>query len=192
MTNSDGLLRARWRRLNARLKEVRSSVGSGDQDRLPDAVSGALDAMNEMWVYWCGKKTLGTLKDQDNFVRGDVEGETAAALVHARGAKTHDPEEFGDLTDTYTDVYSDLYGVWRWQAYSRPDPNTRIVISGMASMLPIRRSCLHLTPQSGGCTVSLNSDETRASASFLGRAQRTTQRPPETPQAVGALVEAIG
>jgi len=78
--------------------------------------------MNEMWVYWCGKKTLGTLKDQDNFVRGDVEGETAAALVHARGAKTHDPEEFGDLTDTYTDVYSDLYGVWRWQAYSRPDP----------------------------------------------------------------------
>ena len=41
-----------------------------------------------------------TMNQADGRVRGDVDGETAAALVHARGAKTHVFEEFGCLSDT--------------------------------------------------------------------------------------------
>ena len=48
------------------------------------------------------------------------DGETTAALAHARGAKTHVFEDFGQLTDTYSDTYRDYYGVWRWQDYSEP------------------------------------------------------------------------
>jgi len=31
--------------------------------------------------------------------------------------------EFGDLTDTFSDTFRDLFGVWRWQPYA--DPNSR-------------------------------------------------------------------
>jgi hypothetical protein len=60
------------------------------------------------------------MKQADQRVRGDPDGETAAALVHARGAKTHILEDFGRLTDTYGDAYRAYYGVWRWQDYSDP------------------------------------------------------------------------
>jgi hypothetical protein len=43
------------------------------------------------------------MNQADQRLRGDTDGETVAALVHARGAKTHVLEEFGRLTDTYGD-----------------------------------------------------------------------------------------
>jgi hypothetical protein len=73
----------------------------------------------DLWEYWQQRAAL-TMNQADERVRSDVDGETAAALVHARGAKTHVLEEFGHLTDTYGDTYRAYYGVWRWQGYSDP------------------------------------------------------------------------
>jgi hypothetical protein len=74
-----------------------------------------------------GSKPLPSpLNQADDRVRSDVDGETAAALIHARGAKTHVFVEFGSLTDTYADSYHDYYGTWRWQEYS--DPRSRYAI----------------------------------------------------------------
>ncbi len=54
----------------------------------------------------------------DDFVRGNADSETTAALVHARGATTHRVfREHGDLTDAYTDTYYDHYGSWRWEHF---------------------------------------------------------------------------
>lgn len=39
--------------------------------------------------------------------RGHPDGETAAALVHARGAKTHCQVDFGDFTDTIAERFYD-------------------------------------------------------------------------------------
>jgi hypothetical protein len=88
---------------------------------VPDAVAGTLDALYDLWEYWQQRAAL-TMNQADKRVSGDTAGETAAALVHARGAKTHVLEEFGRLTDTYGDTYRDYYGVWRWQDYSDPRP----------------------------------------------------------------------
>jgi hypothetical protein len=39
--------------------------------------------------------------------RRHPDGETAAALVHARGAKTHCQVDFGDFTDTIAERFYD-------------------------------------------------------------------------------------
>jgi hypothetical protein len=119
MAQSRDSLIARRRRLHTRVKEVRAALDSTDKTGVPDAVAGALDALYDLWEYWHQRAAL-TMNQADERVRGDVDGETAAALVHARGAKTHVLEEFGHLTDTYGDTYRAYYGVWRWQGYSDP------------------------------------------------------------------------
>ncbi|MHB2022130.1 MAG: hypothetical protein ACYCO3_02175 [Mycobacteriales bacterium] len=86
---------------------------------MPDAVERALEALYDIWEYW--QKSVGlTLSQQDGVVTGDADGETAAGLVFARGGKTHDFVEFGELSDAYRDTYYDHYGSWRWQPYSDP------------------------------------------------------------------------
>lgn len=101
------------------MKEVHAALSSADKSTVPDAVAGALDALYDLWEYWQQRAGL-TANQADGRVRSDVDGETTAALVHARGAKTHVFEDFGELTDTYSDTYRDYYGVWRWQDYSDP------------------------------------------------------------------------
>ena len=121
MAQSRDSLVARRRRLETRVEEVRAALDRTDKTGVPDAVAGALDALYDLWEYWQQRAGL-TMNQADGRVRGDVDGETAAALVHARGAKTHVFEEFGRLTDTYGDTYRDYYGVWRWQDYSDSEP----------------------------------------------------------------------
>jgi hypothetical protein len=121
MAQSRDSLIARRRRLDTRVKEVQAALDGTDKAGVPDAVAGALDALYDLWEYW--QQSAGpTMNQADERLQGDVDGETAAALVHSRGAKTHVLEEFGHLTDTYGDTYRDYYGVWRWQDYSDPRP----------------------------------------------------------------------
>ena len=121
MAQSRDSLIARRRRLKTRVEEVRAALDRTGKTGVPDAVAGALDALYDLWEYWQRRAGLA-MNQADGRVRGDVDGETAAALVHARGAKTHVFEEFGRLTDTYGDAYRDYYGVWRWQDYSDSEP----------------------------------------------------------------------
>lgn len=124
-TAADSALVARWRRLNDAVATVRTAVEDADEHRCPDAVAVALDAMYELWEYWSGKRTAAagqfTLKDEDAFVKGQPEGEVTAALIHARGAKTHKHVEFGDFTNTYGATYHQHYGAWRWQQFASTD-----------------------------------------------------------------------
>ena len=123
MTTPAEALTARWRRLRARVDEVRAAVDSPDPHGCPDAVAGALDALYDLWVVWTKRTGLIATKDQDNAVRRDSEGELTAALVHARGSKSHVEAEFGDFDgDGYSDSYFSHYGCWRWQSHSDPDP----------------------------------------------------------------------
>jgi hypothetical protein len=109
MTGQDESLAARWRRLKAAVEEVRAAVNDHDPTRVPDAVAVALDALYDLWERW--RRAGGLSNSQaDNLVAGNDAGETTAALVHARGAKTHLFVEFGDFTDTFSDTYFDHYG----------------------------------------------------------------------------------
>jgi hypothetical protein len=121
MGQSRDSLIARRRRLGTRVEEVRAALDDTDKTWVPDAVAGALDALYDLWEYWQQRAAL-TMNQAEQRVRGDTAGEAAAALVHARGAKTHVLEEFGRLTDTYGAAYRYYYGVWRWQDYSDPRP----------------------------------------------------------------------
>ena len=67
-------------------KEVRAAVDGTDKTGVPDAVAGVLDALYDLWEYWQLHAAL-TMKQADERVRGDPDGETAAALVHACGGE---------------------------------------------------------------------------------------------------------
>jgi len=113
-------LRAKQRRFNDGVDRVRSALNSPDSDEMHDAINAALNALYELWEYWRAKAPSRPNGD-DAFVRGDNDGETAAALVYARGAQYHRVfKEHGDLTDTYSDTYYDYYGAWRWGHFSDP------------------------------------------------------------------------
>ncbi len=111
-------LTARWRRLEHGLDEVRAAVNSPDPHRCPDAVARTLGALYDLWEFWARLAPLRKQPAQDAAVSGDDDGETAAALVHARGSATHVRAEFGNLTPTYSEVYRPFYGCWRWQEHS--------------------------------------------------------------------------
>lgn len=117
-------LAARWRRLKAAVDNVRAAVGSSDPHRCPDAVANALDALYDLWELWVRRSHL-KFADQDCEVGGDPDGELVAALIFARGGKTHAQVEFGDFTDTISESFFDHYGCWRWRPYH--DPNPRLV-----------------------------------------------------------------
>lgn len=149
---------AKRRRLDTRVGEVRAALKNSDRIAVPDAVAGALDTLYDLWEYWEQRAGL-TMAQADARVRGDVDGETAAALVHARGAKTHVHEEFGHLTPTYGDVYRSYYGVWRWQDYSDPRPRLLPAMAGTPLTWPAKRSCRRLRSPFNGWTFSLNSSD---------------------------------
>ena len=79
----------------------------------------ALDALYDLWES-CVRPAGLSSRDQITSARADLAGETAAALVHARGAESHALLEFGDLTDTYSATYTDHCRCSRWQACSDP------------------------------------------------------------------------
>jgi hypothetical protein len=113
-------LAAKWRRFNDGVDRVRSAQGAADEDKVRDAVNAALHALYELWEYWREKAPSRPGTDND-FVRTDPDGETAAALVHARGSTTHRVfQEHGDFTDTYAKEFYDHYGCWRWERFSDP------------------------------------------------------------------------
>jgi hypothetical protein len=121
VTQADALT-AKWRRFNEAVDRVRSAQAATDKAEIQDAVNAALHALYELWEYWRAKAPSRRGKD-DDFVRSDPDGETAAALVHARGATTHRVfQEHGDFTDTYAQRFYDHYGCWRWEHFSDPNP----------------------------------------------------------------------
>lgn len=122
VTAAADALNARWRRVDRAVAEVGEAVNSAHPTRCPDSVAVALDALYDLWELWTSTASLSTAK-ADDAVRGIVEGETAAALMHARGSKTHSQVEFGDFTDTIAERVYDHYGCWRWQLHS--DPSSR-------------------------------------------------------------------
>jgi hypothetical protein len=115
-------LTARWRRLEHGLDEVRAAVNSPDPHRCPDAVARALCALYDLWEFWATRAPLPPVKgktaQQDAVVSGDDDGETTAALVHARGSLTHVHAEFGAFTDTFAATVFSHFGCWRWQEHS--------------------------------------------------------------------------
>ena len=119
MTSRADALAPRRRRFSDRLAKVEAAASSTDPHAFPDAVAGGLDALYDLWEFW--SKVAGlNMRSEDAAVSGDADGEVAAALVHARGSKSHALVEFGDLTNTYAERYYDHYGCWRWQAHTDP------------------------------------------------------------------------
>ena len=108
--------------MDAAVQRVSDSVNSAHPYECPSAVSDTLDALYDLWDLWCSEAALKSWKDQDDCVKGDESGETAAALMFARGGKTHAFVIFGELTDTFTDTFRDILGCWRWQQYSDKVP----------------------------------------------------------------------
>lgn len=98
-----------------------TAVNSDHPTQCPDSVAVALDALYDLWALWTSKASLNAA-EADDAVRGSVEGETAAALIHARGGKTHSHVESGEFTDTIAERFYDHYGCWRWQPHSDPSP----------------------------------------------------------------------
>lgn len=102
------VLDARWRRLDARVNDLRAGVDSADPHRCPDSVAGVLDALHDLWEFWA-LQTHFKHRGEDDWVRGRPEGELTAALVHARGGKSHAAVELGDFTDTHSNSYFSHY-----------------------------------------------------------------------------------
>jgi hypothetical protein len=119
---NDLALAARWHRVDAAVRRVRDGLNSAHPYECPSAVADTLDALYDLWDLWCTKAALKSWTAQDDCVKGDASGETAAALMFARGSKTHAFVTFGDLTDTFTDTFHDIFGCWRWQQYSDKAP----------------------------------------------------------------------
>ena len=108
------------------IQRVRDTVNSPHPYECPNAVAETLDALYDLWETWSGGPPKLTLPAQDARVEGNASGETAAALVFARGGKTHEHVSFGALTDTFSDTFYDHYGCWRWQPYT--DANSRYTL----------------------------------------------------------------
>jgi hypothetical protein len=108
------------RRLASAVDDVRSAVASADPSECPDAVVRALDAVYDLWEWWRRSASLSSHQADDRVALDQDEGgRITAALVHARGDKTHHHVEFGEFTDTIAMHYYDHYGCWRWQ--DRPE-----------------------------------------------------------------------
>ena len=120
--------------------EVRSAVNSADGNGVPNAVAGVLDALYELVEYWQQAASL-TMRQADDLVSTDVDGETTAALVRARGVKTHSFVEFGTLTDTYSDAYFDTMEPGAGKRTRILTPVLQSVIDGTQVMWPCKRFC---------------------------------------------------
>ncbi len=111
-------LAARWRRLEHGLDEVRAVVNSPDPHGCPDAVARVLCALYDLCELWARLACVRKQAEQDAAMSGDDDGETTAALVHARGSLTHVHAEFGAFTDTVASTVFSHVGCWRWQEHS--------------------------------------------------------------------------
>jgi hypothetical protein len=120
VTRVDSALTAKWRRFDDGDGRVRSAQRTANEDWMHDAVNSVLHALYGLWEYWRAHTPPRPGQD-DDFVRSDADGETTAALVHARGATTHRVfQEHGDFTNTYAKKYYDHHGCWRWEPFSDP------------------------------------------------------------------------
>lgn len=119
--NKPDALTGRWRRLEHTVEEARRAITSPNQDDCPDAVSRVLEDIYQMWEYWAHATGI-RFNRQDAHIAGDADGETVAALIFARGGKTHACVEYRNLTDTFSDTFTELFGTWRWQPLDLNQP----------------------------------------------------------------------
>lgn len=121
MAVDPAVLAARWRRLDQAVAGARLAEQAGDY-AMQDAVAAALNEVYDLWEAWHTTARL-TRHQQDDAVMGDADGETTAALVYARGGKTHDGLEFSELLGYGLGRYGKgPYGAsgWHWQPYADP------------------------------------------------------------------------
>ena len=141
VTTPTEALAAGWRRLVASVDRVQEAVDSPDPHRCPDAVAATLDDLYDIWEFWSEKAGL-TAAGADAAVQGDTPGEVTAALVHARGAKSHALIEFGHFTDTYAATYFSHYGCWRGNPSRTPILASPSETHGMRPISPTTKSFL--------------------------------------------------
>ena len=114
---------SRQRRLRDAIQAVRDAVASDLLDHsVPDAVAGALDALYD-FAEIVNRQGRYTSRSLENYVAGDVGGETTLALVCARGAKAHALVDFGDLYTYGSHGYGEgpYGGGWAWQGFENED-----------------------------------------------------------------------
>lgn len=148
------VLTATGRRLNEQVERIGASVNDPSPETCPDAVAYALGDLSDLWETWSSARDLRKFPQQERAVEGIAEGETVAALVFARGAKSHEHVEFGDLTDSFSDHFYDHFGVWRWGPCSdlRPSFLVRsdwyvLHVAGQETLPPFERALVWLRAQ---------------------------------------------
>jgi hypothetical protein len=122
---SHDALARRLQRLDARLADVQAGVECRDPNLVPIAVADSLDALYDLWELWRSERSLQGTKAQDAAVAGDPAGELTAALVLARGGKSHGRKNFGLLLGYGLGAYGEgPYGAdgWYWQPYVDQNP----------------------------------------------------------------------
>jgi len=122
-TTSEEAIRNRWRRLLDAVEAVRVAVARGDSDEtVPDALARTLDALYDLGESL--KKGGGySNKALEDLASGDGGGETTLGLLSARGAKTHELIDFGDLHTFGSHKYGEgpYGGGWAWQEFRNSD-----------------------------------------------------------------------
>jgi hypothetical protein len=115
----------RRRRFADDVESVRQALLQNDSDNaVPDALSRALGALYDAWEAWRITSGVGRrFATQDEEVKGNVDGETAAALAFARGGQTHQLIEFGRLLGFGLGVYGEgRYGADGWHCPTSLNP----------------------------------------------------------------------
>ena len=111
----------RWRRLDAAVERLSQAAVESDTE-VPDSTVLVLDALNHLWEVWI--RVQGIHKrwpEQNDAVAGDAAGETAVALIFARGGITHDLVEPGQRLGFGQQPFgTSPFGLatWYWSPYS--------------------------------------------------------------------------
>lgn len=93
-----------------------ADVGSATE--MPDAVVAVLHAMYDLWEVWRREAQLSRGAQNERAGR-DGGGQTAAALISARGGTTHEPVDFARNEGFGRQPFgvTPFGGGWYWQEY---------------------------------------------------------------------------
>jgi len=156
-------LEDRWRRFDAALDRLTAAVDTADQNAAPDAVAGALDTLYDLWEAFRTARKAAGLSADDSVAANDPAGETVAALIYARGGKTHDADliEFGALTDSFTDTFRDTFAAWCWGEYVDESQGDRSIwygqhVAGQELLAPFAVARGWLALQRGSQALTAN------------------------------------
>jgi hypothetical protein len=95
MTVASEVLAPRWRRLDAAVARLRAAPKCAGAET-PDAAVAVLHAMYDLWELWQWGKGLSSSARQDEVAGQTEAGQTAAALIYARGEATHGLVKLGE------------------------------------------------------------------------------------------------